>query len=142
MQVVEPGDTVRVHYSGRLSQGEPFDTSRDGEPLEFTVGDRQVISGFEAAVLGMAVGSSTTVIIPAEEAYGEHRAEMVAEIDRDRFPADAAPKIGQRLEIGTTKGENVVVTVTDVTTSHVTVDGNHPLAGKELIFDIELVEIV
>ncbi len=142
MQVVEPGDTVRVHYSGRLSQGEPFDTSRDGEPLEFTVGDRQVISGFEAAVLGMAVGSSTTVIIPAEEAYGEHRAEMVAEIDRDRFPADAAPKIGQRLEIGTTKGENVVVTVTDVTTSHVTVDGNHPLAGKELTFDIELVEIV
>lgn len=101
-----------------------------------------MISGFEAAVLGMAVGSSTTVIIPAEEAYGEHRAEMVAEIDRDRFPADAAPKIGQRLEIGTTKGENVVVTVTDVTTSHVTVDGNHPLAGKELIFDIELVEIV
>lgn len=106
------------------------------------MGDRQVISGFEAAVLGMAVGSSTTVIIPAEEAYGEHRAEMVAKIDRDRFPADAAPKIGQRLEIGTTKGENVVVTVTDVTTSHVTVDGNHPLAGKELTFDIELVEIV
>ncbi len=142
MQTVKDGDTVRVHYSGRISEGDPFDTSRGSNPFEFTVGDGQVIAGFESAVVGMSIGSSTTVVIPATQAYGEHRAEMVAQIDRDRFPPETTPAIGQRLELGTTKGESLVVTVTDVSATHVTVDGNHPLAGEELTFEIELVDIV
>ena len=142
MKTVKDGDTVKVHYAGKLSDGEQFDSSQGNEPLKFRVGDSQVIPGFESAVVGMSEGSSTTVIIPAEEAYGESREDMIAEIERSRFPDDVEPEIGQQFAVGRSEEDRVVVTVTDLSDTHVTVDGNHPLAGKDLTFDITVVEIL
>ena len=142
MKTVKDGDTVKVHYAGKLSDGEQFDSSQGNEPLKFRVGDSQVIPGFESAVVGMSEGSSTTVIIPAEEAYGESREDMIAEIERSRFADDVEPEIGQQFAVGRSEEDRVVVTVTDVSDTHVTVDGNHPLAGKDLTFDITVVEIL
>lgn len=136
------GDTVVVHYTGKLQDGTVFDTSLDREPLEFTIGDGQIIPSFEQAVVGMSPGESKTIKIPAEKAYGPHRREMVAVVDRDQFPPDAELKIGQRFKVNRTDGQTTTVLVTDVSKSSVTLDANHPLAGKELIFDIQLVDIV
>jgi peptidylprolyl isomerase len=136
------GDTVRVHYTGKFDDGEVFDTSSGREPLEFTMGSGQLIPGFDRAVDGMSPGESKTVEIQAEEAYGPHREEMVLEVDRTQVPPELDPKVGERLEIKQQDGRSVPVTVTAVTDSQVVLDGNHPLAGKTLIFQIELVEIV
>jgi peptidylprolyl isomerase len=136
------GDTVRVHYTGTFDDGEVFDTSSGRDPLEFKIGSGQLIPGFDAAVDGMSPGESKTVNIPAEEAYGPHRDEMVLEVDRDQVPPDLDPKVGERLEIKQQDGRSVPVTVTAVTDAQVILDGNHPLAGKALNFEIELVEII
>ncbi len=136
------GDTVKVHYTGKLDDGSVFDTSSASEPLEFTIGQGQIIPGFEQAIIGMSPGESKTVKVSADKAYGQRREEMVLVIDREKFPKHLNPEVGQRLRIPQAGGRTAVVTVTDVSESSITLDGNHPLAGKDLTFDIELVEIV
>jgi len=135
------GDTVRVHYTGTLEDGTTFDTSVGREPLEFTLGEGKMIPGFEKAVYGLKVGKSKTVTIPAEEAYGPHRDDLVIIVEREQLPADLDPKVDQQLQMQQTDGRTAVVIVTDVSETTITVDANHPLAGKDLTFEIELVEI-
>ncbi len=135
------GDTVRVHYTGTLEDGTTFDTSVGGEPLEFTLGEGKMIPGFEKAVYGLQVGKSKTVTIPAEEAYGPHRDDLVVVVERDQLPPGLDPKVDQQLQMQQTDGRTAVVIVTDVSDTTITVDANHPLAGKDLTFEIELVEI-
>jgi peptidylprolyl isomerase len=142
MAQAKPGDTVKVHYTGKLEDGTVFDTSTDSDPLQFTIGDGQIIPGFEQAVVGMNSGESKTIKVPVDEAYGPHREEMVLVVDRNQLPADLIPEVGQQLQNRQPDGQTIVVTVTDVSESSVTVDANHPLAGKDLTFDIQLVEIV
>lgn len=141
MMQAKNGDIVKVHYTGKLIDGTEFDSSVERNPLQFTLGEGQLIPGFEQAVLGMNLGESKTVKIPADQAYGPHRDEMVMVVERDRFPAQISPEIGQQFEIRQSDDQAFVVVVTDVSTSSVTLDGNHPLAGEDLIFDIQLVEI-
>ena len=136
------GDTVKVHYTGKFGDGMVFDTSIDDEPLEFRIGESQVIPGFEEAVVGMNPGESKTVNIPVDKAYGPHRDDLVQVVDRKQLPTNLKPEIGQPLEGRQPDGEIVVATVTDVTESRVTLDANHPLAGKSLTFEIQLIEIV
>jgi peptidylprolyl isomerase len=142
MAQAKQGDMVRIHYTGRLDDGTVFDSSVDREPLEFQLGARQVIKGFDAAVIGMDIKESKTVTIPSDEAYGPHRKEMVMGVPRDQFPEHIQPEIGQQLQLQQQDGNVFVVTITNVEADQVTLDANHPLAGKTLIFDIELVEIM
>lgn len=136
----QTGDTVRVHYTGRLDDGSVFDSSRDREPLEFTLGEGQVIAGFDSAVTGMSPGQTETVTIPADEAYGEKREDLVFAVPREQLPPEITPEVGMQLQMQ--QGQQVaVVTITRVEPSQVTIDANHPLAGKDLTFDLELVEI-
>ena len=136
------GDTVKVHYTGKFGDGKVFDTSIDDEPLEFRIGESQVIPGFEEAVVGMNPSETKTVNIPVDKAYGPHRDDLVQVVDRKELPAGLKTEIGQPLEGRQPDGEIVVATVTDVTESRVTLDANHPLAGKSLTFEIQLIEIV
>ncbi|MBA7531725.1 FKBP-type peptidyl-prolyl cis-trans isomerase SlyD [subsurface metagenome] len=142
MAQAKHGDTVKVHYTGKLEDGTVFDTSVDCDPLQFTIGEGQIIPGFEQAVLGMNPDESKTIKIPTDEAYGTRREEMVMVVDRNQLPADLNPAVGQQLQNRQPDGQTIVVTVTEVSESSVTVDANHPLAGKDLTFDIQLVEIV
>ena len=135
------GDTVRVHYTGTLTDGTMFDTSQEREPLEFIMGSGNVISGFEEATRNMEVGQVKTVTIPAEKAYGPYHEEMVVAMPRDQLPTDLNPEIGQRLQMQSPDGTRVVVVITDVSDIAITLDANHPLAGKDLTFEIELMEI-
>lgn len=136
------GDTVRVHYTGKLEDGTVFDSSLDRDPVEFTLGAGQVIPGFEQAVVGMSPGESKTVEVPADQAYGPYREELVQEIDRELVPEDLKLEVGQQLALRLSPGRSIRVTVTKLTESKVTLDANHPLAGKDLTFDLQLVEIV
>ena len=133
------GDRVRVHYTGRLEDGQVFDSSRGGEPLEFTVGGGEVIPGFDEAVQGLNVGDSKTVEIESEDAYGPHRDGLVTQISREaaRFPVE--PQVGMHFGLPLQDGSQLEVVVTEVTDTHITIDGNHPLAGRKLIFEVELV---
>ncbi|RME11500.1 MAG: peptidylprolyl isomerase [Ardenticatenia bacterium] len=142
MSKVQKGDTVRVHYTGKLDDGTVFDSSEGREPLEFTVGAEQVIPGFEQAVEGMEEGETRSVTIPANEAYGEHREDLVVVIPRNQLPPDIEPEIGMQLQVREPTGQSFVVTVTAFDDETVTLDANHPLAGKDLTFDIEVVEII
>jgi peptidylprolyl isomerase len=136
------GDTVQVNYTGKLADGTVFDSSVGRDPLEFTLGKGDMIPGFEKAVLGMKVGEKKTITIPADEAYGPHLDEMVIEVSRDRLPKDREPKVGQMLETTAQNGETIRFTITNVSDNGtVTLDANHPLAGKDLTFDIELLKI-
>jgi len=140
---VKTGDTVKVHYTGKLADGDVFDSSRDrGEPLEFKLGEGQLIPGFEAAVNGMSPGDSTTVSIPADEAYGPPRDELIQQVPRSQFPEDVEIKEGMQFQIGQEDTPPMIVTATEVGAEFVTLDANHPLAGKDLEFEIELVEIL
>ncbi len=141
MSQAKKGDTVKVHYTGKLDDESVFDTSREREPLEFTLGEQQVIPGFEEAVEGMKLGETRTVKIPAEQAYGPHHEDMVVEVPREVFPADIEPKVGQFLQVRQADGQMFDVVVVAVSEDTVTLDANHPLAGKDLTFEIELVEI-
>ena len=142
MAQAKKGDTVQVHYTGKLEDGTVFDTSRERHPLQFTLGNGQVIAGFENAITGMNVGESKTAVIPVEQGYGPRRDDMIVTIKRDTLPPDLTAKVGQRLEITQTDDQVMLVTVTGVTESSITIDANHPLAGKVLTFDLELVGIV
>jgi peptidylprolyl isomerase len=135
------GDTVKVHYTGKLNDGSVFDSSENREPLEFQLGSGQLIPGFEKAVNGMTVGDSTTVTIPANEAYGEVNEELILSVEKDRLPADIQPEVGMQLQVQQPNGQPVPVVISDVTDSIVKLDANHPLAGKDLTFHIEVVEI-
>jgi peptidylprolyl isomerase len=142
MTQAKEGDTVRVHYTGKLSDGIVFSTSVNRDPLEFTIGEGEVIPAFEQAVVGMNPGESRTTEVLADEAYGPYREEMVLELDRGQFPEDMDLEVGEQLQIRQADGKKVSVVVTDVSESSVTLDANHPLAGEDLTFDIQLVEIV
>lgn len=135
------GDNVKVHYTGRLEDGTVFDSSQDRDPLEFTLGEGQVIPGFEEAVEGMGEGDSKTATVSSDEAYGPRRDELVLPIDRERFPDGVEPEVGQPLQMQTQDGEVLQVIVAEVKDDVVTVDANHPLAGQDLTFDIEMVEL-
>ena len=135
------GDTVQVNYTGKLADGTVFDSSIGREPLEFTLGTGQVIPGFEKAVLGMKVGEKKTVTIPVDEAYGPHHDDLVAEVPREKLPEDITPEVGQQLGVKRTDGGTSIVTIISVSDNAVTIDANHPLAGKDLTFEIELVKI-
>ncbi len=141
MALAKQGDTIKVHYTGKLEDDTVFDTSIKRDPLQFTIGEGKVIPGFEQAVVGMKPGESKTTKIPADKAYGPHRKEMVIVVERNQFPAHLKPKAGQQLQIRKKDGQATVVMVTDVSESSVTLDTNHPLAGKDLTFDIQLIEI-
>jgi peptidylprolyl isomerase len=139
MAEAERGNTVKVHYTGKLEDGTVFDTSQGNEPLEFTLGENQVIAGFEQAVLGMSEGQAKTTEIPANKAYGQRDERLVTTVDRDRVPDQVS--LNDRLQVRRPDGKTFVVTVTDLSDQSVTLDANHPLAGKDLTFDIELVGI-
>lgn len=141
MSKVKDGDTIKVHYTGKLEDGTVFDSSKDGEPLELTIGAGNVIEGFEKGVIGMERGSSKTVTIPPEEAYGSMNEELVAKVKKENFPENITPAIGEQLQLKQQDGNIVNVTITEIRGDTVTLDANHPLSGKTLIFDIELVEI-
>lgn len=141
MSSAKDGDTVRIHYTGRLTDGTVFDSSQDREPLEFTLGEGQVIPGFEDAVRGMEEGESKTTEIPSDDAYGPRRDDLELQMPRDRLPEDLDPDVGDRLQMRTQDGQTVEVLVTDVDDAGIRVDANHPLAGRDLEFDIEVVDI-
>ncbi|NJM96147.1 MAG: peptidylprolyl isomerase [Phormidesmis sp. RL_2_1] len=136
------GDTVKVHYTGTLNNGQIFDSSKSREPLEFTLGSGMVIPGFDEAVTGLVPGESITKTIPTAEAYGPYRPEMVADIERANIPADFELEVGQRLQMQVPSGEAMAVTITDIQGDQITLDGNHPLAGQDLTFELELISIV
>lgn len=140
MQQAREGDTVRVHYTGTLADGEVFDSSRDGDPLEFTLGSGQVIPGFDEAVAGMAPGEEKTVTIAAEDAYGDRRDELMLRVPRDEFPSDVTPEPGDQFEVSQGEGR-FLVTVAEVGDDTVVLDANHPLAGQDLTFTLGLVGI-
>jgi FKBP-type peptidyl-prolyl cis-trans isomerase 2 len=142
MAQAKKGDTVRVHYTGKLEDGTVFDTSRNRHPLQFTIGNGQVIAGFEQAIAGMNIGESKTTVIPIEQAYGPRRDDMIVTVNRDQLPPDLNAAVGQRLEITQEDDQVMLVTVAGITESSITLDANHPLAGKALTFDLELVGIV
>ncbi len=135
------GDKVKVHYAGKLENGFVFDSSKDRSPLEFTLGEKKVIPGFEDAVIGMTIGESKTIEIPANQAYGPYRKELVLEVEKTKLPENIKPEIGQQLQLKQPDDQVVIVTIIGLTDTHVTLDANHPLAGKDLTFDIELVGI-
>jgi len=141
MRQVKKGDTVKVHYRGTLEDGTMFDSSEGREPLRFKVGGGQVIQGFEEAVAGMAVGEKKTVIIPCGKAYGEIQDDLVMTVPMNQVPPELKPEVGQRLEVGGAGGELLKVTVIEVNENAVILDANPPLAGKDLTFALELVEI-
>lgn len=141
MAQAKKGDTVRVHYTGKLDDQEVFDSSEGRDPLEFTLGTGQVIPGFDQAVEGMIVGEERSVTIPADEAYGPRRENMTATVPRDQFPPGVEPEVGQQLQMNA-DGQAIPVRVTEVSAETVTLDANHPLAGQDLTFELELVEIV
>lgn len=141
MVQAKAGDTVKIHYTGRLEDGTVFDSSVNREPLEFTLDAGQVIPGFEQAVVGMTPGESKTEKIPMEQAYGPYRSEMVIQVSRQVMPPDLQPEVGQQLQLQQPTGQIIPVMVTEVSEATVTLDANHPLAGEDLTFDIQLVDI-
>jgi len=141
MTTAKQGDTVRIHYTGTLDDGKTFDSSEGNDPLEFELGARQVIAGFESAVEGMAPGEEKTVSIEPAQAYGEHDANLVQTVARDRFPADAQIDLGTQFQASTQDGP-VVVTVVEMNDEEITIDANHMLAGQRLTFALRLVEVV
>ena len=142
MNDAKPGDTVRIHYTGTLADGSTFDSSQGRDPLEFTVGSGQIIAGLDRAIPGMTVGETKTVTVPAAEAYGDHNPEGVQSVPRAQVPDHIPLDPGTQLQVQTGDGRTLPVTVTEVTADAVVLDANHPLAGKDLTFEVELVEIV
>ena len=142
MAKVKSGDKVKVHYHGKLTNGETFDSSEGREPLEFEVGSGVVIKGFDDGVTGMNVGDKKTINIPFDEAYGPRNPEMVIEMPKDKFPKDMELEVGLPLGMSDQNGQQFNVSIVEIKEEVVMLDANHPLAGQDLIFDLELVEIV
>jgi FKBP-type peptidyl-prolyl cis-trans isomerase 2 len=141
MSKAKDGDTVKVHYTGKLDNGEVFDTSKEREPFEFKIGDEAVIPGFEKGVVGMGAGETKTIEISPEDAYGAKKEDLVVEVQKSERPEDITPSVGQRLQIRQQEGNPIVVTITHMNEDSITLDANHPLAGYTLFFDVELIEI-
>lgn len=142
MSQVKANDTVKVHYTGKLADGQVFDSSVErGEPIEFTMGQGQLIPGFENGLIDMEVNEKKTINIPKEEAYGEPREELVQEVEKSQLPEEIKPEVGMGLVSKSPDGQEMNLVVKDVKDETIVVDGNHPLAGKDLIFDLEVVEI-
>ena len=142
MHQAKRGDSVRVHYTGKMNNGTKFDTSRDGNPLEFTIGEGKIIPGFEKIVIGMKLGDTKTVTVPSDEAYGPRRDDRIITVDRDQVPEDSNPRVGQQIQMHGQGGESIPAMITGVTKKLVTMYANHPLAGKDLTFSVELIEIL
>lgn len=141
MSQVKQNDTVKVHYTGKLTDGQVFDTSEGKEPIEFTLGEGQLIPGFEKGLIDMKLNEKKTITIAKEEAYGEPRPELVQEVEKNQLPEDIKPEVGMGLVSKTPDGKEMNLMVAEVKDETIVVDGNHPLAGKDLIFDLEVVEI-
>jgi FKBP-type peptidyl-prolyl cis-trans isomerase 2 len=137
--MIEKGNTVNVHYVGKFTDGNVFDTSEGREPLQFELGAGQLIPGFEAAVLGKEIGDKVTANISAEDAYGAYKEDLIVKVPLDKMPGSV--EVGQTLEADGDDGQSLQVTVVEINEDHVLIDGNHPLAGKSLIFDIEVISI-
>ena len=142
MTQAKSGDKVRVHYEGQLSDGTIFDSSLEREPIEFILGQDTVIPGFEQAVLGMEAGESKDVSIPPEDGFGEYSEDLVVNIEKNMLPPDINPELGMQLEVSSEEETPRVFTIADIAEDSITLDGNHPLAGKEIAFKITLLEIV
>lgn len=142
MPKVKEGDTVKVHYTGKLEDGSVFDSSVSRDPLEVTLGEGKLIPGFEKAVVGLEVGDKTTANIVSADAYGERRDDLEVTIEREQLPEDIEPEVGMQLQLNQPNGQPVPVQITKVEEENIIIDANHPLAGKDLTFDIELVEII
>ena len=142
MQQVKNGDKVKVHYHGRFTDGTTFDSSEGREPLEFIVGEGNVIKGFDEGVMGMSIGDKKTVSIQAGDAYGDKNEDMFVEFPKEQFPPDMNPEVGMQLNMTNGNGQVILVTIVEVKEDSVILDANHPLAGRDLVFDIELVSIV
>lgn len=141
MSQAKSGDTVKIHYKGTLADGTEFDSSAGREPLEFALGSGQVIPGFDSAVDGMTVGDNKTVNIPPDEAYGQRHDQLIQEVPKSALPEEVKPEPGMQLQSQSPDGQVMNLVVTEVADEMITVDGNHPLAGETLTFDIELVAI-
>lgn len=141
MQQAKKGDKVKVHYHGKLTNGNTFDSSEGREPLEFEIGGGMVIAGFDDGVTGMSIGEKKTVNIPADQAYGPKQEEMIMEFPKDRFPVDMVLEVGQQLNMNNGSGQNFPVVIVEIKEEVVILDANHPLAGEELVFDLEMVQI-
>ncbi len=139
--MIDDGKTVAIHYTGTLDDGTQFDSSAGRAPLEFEMGAGMVIPGFESGVRGMAVGEKKSIHIPAVEAYGERREEMVMEFERSQLPEGLEPEVGMGLQMQGPQGQAIPVQVTSVTDGSITIDANHPLAGQNLNFELELVSV-
>lgn len=140
MAQAKSGDTVKVHYTGKLDDGTVFDSSRERDPIEFKIGAGQIIPGFEDGIVGMNVGDSKSIVIPPEDAYGPRHPGWPKQVEKERMPENYSPKVGDLLQVQGSEGDYIRVMITEVNDEGVTLD-NHPLAGKALHFDVELVEI-
>jgi len=141
MAQAKKGDSVKINFTGKLEDGSVFANTAGSEPLEFKLGEGKIIPGIENAVEGMNVGESKSVEVPPEDAYGQRREELIQEVSRDKFPKNIEPKVGQKFEVPQQQGQPMVVRVVDTSEQSVTLDANHPLAGKDLTFDLELLEV-
>lgn len=139
--MIKKGNTVKVHYTGTLEDGSVFDSSEGGEPLQFEVGAGQLIKGFDEAVIGMQTGEEKTIKLPPEQAYGTHEPELTKKIPRASLPQDRAPEVGMILGLSTPDGQQIPARIIEVTQADITIDLNHPLAGKTLNFKIKVVEV-
>lgn len=142
MTKAKTGDRVKVHFEGYLVDGTVFGSTTDEKPFEFTIGDKNMLQGFENAVVGMQKGDTKTITLPPEEAYGPHKKELVHVMDKSSFPQEINLEIGKRLQVRTQDGRSAIVTIKDFTEDNIVIDENDPLAGKTLTFKIELVEII
>ncbi len=142
MSEAKSGDTVRLHYTGTLTDGSKFDSSEGRDPLEFTLGGGQIIPGLEREIFGMKLGDKKTVTAVADEAYGQPNPAALQDVPRDTIPPEIELAIGGQLQVSSQEGQQMTVTITAITDEVVTMDANHPLAGQDLIFDVELVEIL
>jgi peptidylprolyl isomerase len=141
MKEAQVGDLVSVHYTGKFTNGEVFDSSKDRDPLKFTLGKKEMLGGIEDKVIGMKPGETKSVTLNPEQAFGDRREDLILKIPKNEFPQHITPSVGLKLELGNAKGADLPVVITDVSDDSVTLDGNHPLAGQTVVFDIELIEI-
>lgn len=141
MSVIKDGDAVKVHYTGKFEDGTVFDSSEEGKPLEVTIGSGNVIPGFEKGIVGMKNGESKTITLPPEEAYGKVRQDLIVEVKKSEVPEHINPSVGLSLQMKQPNGDVVNLVISDIAEETVTLDANHPLAGKTLVFEIEIVGI-
>ena len=141
MKAAQVGDLVSVHYTGKLKNGEVFDSSKDRDPLEFTLGNKELLAGFEGVVVGMEPGESKSVTLEPENAFGERSEDLLLQLPKKDFPENITPAVGLQLKMSNASGNEMTVVVSEVGDESVTLDGNHPLSGQTVTFDIELLDI-